>query len=80
MEKKEKRYEILRRELATSTWRSVQVDVCRACGGAGKRAAYAGRGKDDERDRETCRVCGGSGMVKKELTVNVFPYDNREEE
>lgn len=75
-----KHYEVLHKEAATSVWRSVQVDVCRACQGSGKRAVFVGRGRDDEYDYEPCRVCGGSGMVKKELTVNIFPYDNKKAE
>ena len=76
----EKQYEILRKEAATSVWRSVQIDVCRECRGSGKKPVFVGRSMDDEYDYEPCRVCGGSGMVKKELTVNIFPYDNKKVE
>lgn len=70
-------YEVLRKEAATSVWRSVQIDICRECQGSGEKAVYVGRGKDDEYDYEPCRICGGSGKVKKELTVNIFPYKNK---
>lgn len=70
-------HEILRKEAATSIWRSIQIDVCRSCQGAGKKPVFVGRSRDEEYDYEPCRICGGTGMVKKELTVNIFPYDNK---
>lgn len=73
-------YEVLHKEAATSVWRSVRIDVCRVCQGSGKRAVFVGRSVDDEYDYEPCRICGGTGMVKKEVTVNIFPYDNKKAE
>lgn len=73
-------YEILHKKTATSVWRSIQIDVCRTCQGSGKKAVFVGRGRDDEYDYESCRTCRGNGMVKKELTVNIFPYDNKKDE
>lgn len=70
-------YEILRPETATSVWRNVQIDICRECKGTGKKQVFVGRSRDNEYDTEPCRMCGGSGMVKKVLTVNIFPYDNQ---
>lgn len=70
-------YEVLHKQAATSVARYVKIDICKECQGSGKKSVYVGRGRDHEYDNEPCRICGGSGMVKKELTVNIFPYDNK---
>ena len=77
---KDMSYEILPKQKATSVARYVKVDVCSECRGTGKKSVYVGRSVEDEYEYKTCRVCGGSGMVKKELTVSIFPYDNKKSE
>ena len=71
---------ILRKEAATSIWRSVKIDICRNCGGTGKKEVYIGKNRDNEYDSEPCKVCNGSGMVKKVLTVDIYPYNNTDNE
>lgn len=73
-------YEFLHKQKATSVARYVKVDVCKACKGTGKKSVYVGRNAENEYEYEPCRICGGSGMVKKELTVSIFPYDNKKSE
>jgi len=73
-------YEVLHKQNATSVARYVRVDVCKECKGTGKKSVYVGRSVEHEYEYVPCRICGGSGMVKKELTVNIFPYDNKKSE
>lgn len=65
-----------RKKGATHMWHNEKVDICRNCGGKGKRPVYVGRSREEEYDYQACEVCQGSGMVKKELVVNIFPHRN----
>lgn len=64
----------MRKEGATDVWHNTKVDICKNCGGKGKRLVYVGGSRENDREWQSCETCQGSGMVTKELVVNIFPH------
>lgn len=67
----------MKAEKATSLTRDIKICVCDVCKGAGKKIVFTGRGNEDEHYTEPCRQCDGSGMVKRVITIDTYPYSNR---
>lgn len=68
--------EEIKKEGATRAARYVEPAICKACQGEEMVLVYVGGSDPDHLyEMQKCGVCNGTGRVKKELVVNIFPFD-----